>query len=60
MNSAFDSFTSMFQSLRVLHAVGSRESNGSHFSLAKSTSSAYSLSIGISRSETGGLWQLDV
>ena len=51
MNSVFDSFFSRFQSLRVLH--GSRESNGSRFSLAKSMSSAYSYSWGIPRSETG-------
>ena len=54
MNSVFDSFTSRFQSLRVLHAVGSRESNGSRFSLAKSMSSAYSYSMDIPRFETGG------
>ena len=38
----------------MLHAVGSRESNGSRFSLAKPMSSAYSHSRCIPRSETGG------
>ena len=53
MSSVFDSFTIRFQSLRMAHAVGSKVSSGSRLAFAKSTSSAYSLSMGISSSATG-------
>ena len=55
MSSVCDSFTIGFQSSRMVHGVGSKVSNGSQFAFAKSTSSAYSHSVGIPLSVTGWL-----